>query len=458
MLIASPAVRVLIAEDESRLAELLQRYLTGRGHKVTVTADGRSALRTLRACPFDVALLDIEMPELDGLEVLRRVREDSAPAECIIITGHSTIDTAVAAVRLGAYDYLSKPYRMEEIDLLVRRACEKRRMAAENRRLQDQLSRGDAIRDMGSGSPAMRSAMAAARRAAEGEAPVLIVGEPGSGRESMARLIHLESTRATGPLVTVNCARASRDAGEGFLFGVERVSDFDPHGTALATLGHIEEAAGGTLVLQEVECLDDGVQVALGEAIVRGAYRRVGARQRLDVEARIIATTAVDAETGPPRPLRTDLLASLSASVIAVPPLRERTSDIASLAQAFVNEVSRGHSIAIEPEALTALEKYDWPGNVRELRNVIERAVMITQGDWIRVADLSTSMSKASMSEAEGNALSLETMERTHIADVLRQADWHQGRAAAMLGISAKTLYRKIREYGFARPHTTVAE
>ena len=197
---------------------------------------------------------------------------------------------------------------------------------------------------------------------------------------------------------------------------------------------------------------------ALAEAIVRGTYRRVGSRQRLDVEVRIIATTAVDVETAPVRPLRSDLLASLSASVIAVPPLRERTTDIASLAQAFVNEVSRGQSIAIEPEALTALERYDWPGNVRELRNVIERAVMLTQGGWIRVADLSTSMANTSSGEADASALMLETVERTHIAAVLRQADWHQGRAAAMLGISAKTLYRKIREYGFVRPHTTVAE
>ena len=455
---APAAVRILIAEDEARLADLLQRYLTGRGHKVTVTTDGRSALRTLRACPFDVALLDIEMPELDGLEVLKRVREENAPAECIIITGHSTIDTAVAAVRLGAYDYLSKPYRMEEIDLLVRRACEKRRMTAENRRLQERLSRGDVIRDMSSGSPPMRAAVAAAGRAAVGDSSVLIVGEPGSGRESMARLIHHASGRASGPLVTVNCARASRGAGEGFLFGVERNGEREPHGAAAEALGHIEEAASGTLVLQEVECLDDGVQVALAEAIVRGTYRRVGSRQRLDVEARLIATTAVDVESGPTRPLRSDLLASLSASVIAVPPLRERTTDIASLAQAFVNEVSRGRNIAIEPEALTALENYNWPGNVHELRNVIERAVMLTNGGWIRVIDLSICMEGSASGHGADDALSLETVERAHIATVLRQAEWHQGRAAAMLGISAKTLYRKIREYGFERPQSAAAE
>jgi len=405
-----------------------------------------------------VALLDIEMPELDGLEVLRRVREESAPAECIIITGHSTIDTAVAAVRLGAYDYLAKPYRMEEIDLLVRRACEKRRMSAEIRRTQERLSRGDSIRDMGSGSPPMRAAVAAAHRAAAGDAPVLIVGEPGSGRESMARLIHHRSARAGGPLVTVNCARAARGAGDGLLFGVERTTDSDVHGAASESLGQIEEAAAGTLVLQEVEYLDDGTQVALGEALVRGAYRRVGSRQRLDVEARVVATTAVDAESGPARPLRSDLLASLSASVIAVPPLRERTSDIASLAQAFVNEVSRGRSIAIEPEALTALEAYRWPGNVRELRNVIERAVMLTSGGWIRLPDLSIRVDGAVSGAGDDNSQSLELVEREHIAAVLRRADWHQGRAAAMLGISAKTLYRKIREYGFGRPTTSAPE
>jgi DNA-binding NtrC family response regulator len=447
-------IRVLIAEDEANLGELLESYLAGRGHRVTVTLDGRAALAALHAQPYDVALLDIVMPELDGLEVLRQVRENPAPPECIIITGNSTIDTAIAAMRLGAYDYVSKPYRLAEIDVLVRRAWEKRRLASDNRRLNTRLSRVDAARDFTSVYAPMQAVLALARRAAPGNAPVLIMGEPGTGKSELARYIHTHSSRAAGPMVDAVCAAMTAGRAEVDLFGVERPRDGEQHNGSGASVGLVELAAGGTLVLEDVHLLDPLAQGALAEALREDSFRRVGSSHRIETEVRFIATA------GPELPaavragsFRSDLFELLGQASIALPPLRERAVDVALLAQAFVREFGGKRGPSLATEAIDALQSYQWPGNLRELRNVLERAVLLAGGGIIHAHDLPLPAAvRVAASAGEDAPLSLQEVERRHIAAVLQRTAWHQGKAAHLLGISAKTLYRKIREYGFERP------
>ena len=444
-------IKLLIAEDELHLSELLMSYLEGRGYKVTVARDGRTALRILRTQPFDVALLDIVMPEMDGIEVLRHIREDPTPPECIIITGNGTVDTAIAAMRLGAYDYVSKPYRLAEIDVLVRRAWEKRTLASGNRLLAARLSRVDAAREFTSVYAPMQAVLATARRVAASNTPVLITGEPGSGKSELARYIHRNSDRPDGPIVEAICAAIVSGQGESMLFGVEHPDEAD-RAEAAPSSGMMELAAGGSLVLDDVGQLDAAAQAALADAMARGAFRRVGSRHRIESEVRVLATTSVDLSSAVRgETFRADLLAQFAPVTIHLPPLRDRGVDIPTLAQIVVREYGGARGATLAAEAIDALQRYNWPGNLRELRNVLERAVLLAGGGIIHAHDLP--LPAAVRTSPDDDApLSLEEVERRHIAAVLQRANWHQGKAAQLLGISAKTLYRKIREFGFERP------
>ena len=445
-------IKVLIAEDEENLGELLRSFLAGRGHRVTVIRDGRSALHALRTQPWDVALLDIIMPEMDGLEVLRQVREDPSPPECIIITGNATIDTAIAAMRLGAYDYVSKPYRMAEIDVLVRRAWEKRQLWTDNHRLHTRLSRFDAAREFISVYAPMQAVLALTRRMALSEnTPILITGEPGSGKSELARYLHLHSPRSNGPLVDALCASMAPGRAELQLFGAERADPSHTEGTQAPSTGLLELAAGGTLVLDDVGQLDPLAQGALADACGHNAFRRIGSRNRIDIECRLVATTTVDLQAAVRGgAFRSDLLQRLAQGTIVLPPLRERTVDIPILAQGFVREFGGNRGPSLAAEAIDALQRYSWPGNLRELRNVLERAVLLAGGGIIHAHDLP--LPAATRTVVDESPLLLAEVERRHIAAVLQRANWHQGKAAELLGLSAKTLYRKIREYKFERP------
>ncbi|MFI5245443.1 MAG: sigma-54-dependent transcriptional regulator [Gemmatimonadales bacterium] len=446
-------IRVLIAEDEADLGEVLRSYLAERGHAVTVVPDGRDALDALASQPFDVALPDIVMPGLDGLEVLRQVRERPSPPECIIVTGNGTIDTAIAAMKLGAYDYASKPYRMAEIEILVRRAWEKRKLASDNRRLSARLSRVDAPRDFASVYAPMQAVLALARHAAPGEAAVLITGEPGTGKSELARYVHGHSSRAAGPLVYGDCAAMPAGDAEAALFGTEGPLDGVPSDVAASAIGLVESAAGGTLVLEDVQSLDSCAQDGLVELLSEGTFRRVGSRHRIESEVRVVATAGPGlSKCVRAGSFRADLLDALAKVSLELPPLRVRSVDIALFAHAMVREFGGPRGPALASEALDALQEYPWPGNLRELRNVVERAVLLADGGIIHAHELLLPAAVRAGTDPEGEALSLREVERRHIAAVLQQVNWHQGKAAAVLRISAKTLYRKIREYGFERP------
>ncbi|HUO51344.1 MAG TPA: sigma-54 dependent transcriptional regulator [Gemmatimonadaceae bacterium] len=447
-----PRIKVLVAEDEPHLSAVLAQFLIERGCDVTTCGDGRVALDTLRAESFDVALLDILMPAMDGLEVLRAVREDAAPPEVIIITGNGSIDSAIGAMKLGAYDYLTKPYRMAEIDVLVRRAFEKRRLAREHAMMHARLVRMDAADEIVTDYAPLKAVLALVERVAKSDSPVLISGESGTGKELVARLVHRLSARADGPWVDLNGAAIAPDRMESELFGHEKGAF---HGAGERGLGLLELASGGTLFLDQVGALDPKAQGKLLRALEQGMFYRAGGTQKVRSDFRIIAATNQDlaAQVGEGA-FRADLYYRINAVSIHLPPLRERAVDIPLLAKHFLSHTAGGAARTLSVDALDALQAYPWPGNVRELRNVIERAALVASAPEVRAADLAlgVGMPVAPARAAADPMTSLEEMERRHIDAVLRQVNWHQGRAADTLGISPKTLYRKIREYGISRP------
>jgi len=442
-------IKVLIAEDEPNLGALLEKFLAGRGHDVRTFTDGRAALDALRAEAFDVALLDIVMPELDGLEVLRQVREDVSPPEVIIITGNGTIETAISAMKLGAYDYLSKPYRMAEIEVLVRRAWEKRQLSIENTLLQTRLARADAAPEVVTQYAPMQAVLALVERVAKSDSAVLVSGESGTGKELIAHALHQLSHRAAGPLVDVNCAAIPDDSLESELFGHERGAF---PGAVARKLGLFELASGGTIFMDEIGALDQRLQGKLLRALELGSFYRVGGTQKVHTDLRVVAASNQDlAQRVADGTFRSDLYYRINTISITLPPLRERTVDVPLLANHFLSQFGGPSAPTLAPDALDAMQRYAWPGNVRELRNVMERAVLLATNGVVHAADLPLGGSAAGGRAAEP-MVPLDDVERAHIESVLVHVNWHQGKAAEILGISPKTLYRKIREYGFHRP------
>jgi DNA-binding NtrC family response regulator len=442
-------IKVLVAEDEPHLGQILSSFLVGRGYGVTTVTEGRAALDTLRAEAFDVALLDIVMPELDGLEVLKQVRADADPPEVIIITGNGTIETAISAMKLGAYDYMAKPYRMAEIDVLVRRAWEKRRLSRENTLLHSQLSRAGGTGEILTQYAPMQAVLDVVARVAPSDSPVLISGESGTGKELVANMLHRLSER-TGPFVDVSCAALSEGMLESELFGHERGAF---PGADERKLGLMELAAGGTLFLDEISELSLKLQGKLLRALEQRSFYRVGGTQKVEVDVRILAATNRDLEARVKEGLfRADLFYRVNAIAVELPPLRERVVDVPLLARQFLKHFGRANPPSLAPDALDLLGRYPWPGNVRELRNVMERAVLLAQGPQIRAVDLPLQLPGHPPTPISSPAVSLAELERRHIETVLHNTNWHQGKAASTLGISSKTLYRKMREYNFRRP------
>jgi two-component system response regulator AtoC len=443
-------IKVLIAEDEANLGALLEKFLVGRGHEVRTFTDGRSALDALRAESFDVALLDIVMPELDGLEVLRQVREDVSPPEVIIITGNGTIETAISAMKLGAYDYLSKPYRMAEIEVLVRRAWEKRQLSLENTLLQSRLARADSVPEVVTQYAPMQAVLALVDRVAKSPSAVLVSGESGTGKELVAHALHRLSHRAAGPLVDINCAAIPDDSLESELFGHERGAF---PGAVTRKLGLFELASGGTIFMDEIGALDQRLQGKLLRALELGSFYRVGGTQKVHTDLRVVAASNQDlAQRVADGTFRSDLYYRINTISITLPPLRERTVDVPLLANHFLSQFGGPSAPTLAPDALEAMQAYPWPGNVRELRNVMERAVLLATNGVVHASDLPLGGGGAGGSRSAEPLVPLDDVERRHIESVLIHVNWHQGRAAEILGISPKTLYRKIREYGFHRP------
>ena len=453
-------ISVLVADDDPDQRVLLERILEEADwaeHRVTTVVDGRSALGALREGVFDVVLLDLSMPGLDGLEVLEAIADDPHRPQVIFVSGTGTIATATRAMKLGAYDFVEKPVRAERLTALVWKAAQARAVISRSERLEAVVQRESQGPEIVTADPRLRHVLELVAKVAASDVSVLVVGESGTGKELIARELHLGSVRRSQPLVALNCAAVAETLAESELFGHEKGA-FTGAGTR--KIGLLELADGGTLFLDEIGDLAQSLQAKLLRVLETKHFRRVGGVKELPTDFRLVSATNRPLDDLVARDVfRRDLFYRINAVVMSLPPLRERPGDVRLLAQRFLEEFRPGEagSWAIAPEAMALLEGYAWPGNVRELRNVIERATLLAHGRTIRAPDLGTAFVTSEGTNSTPTrpglpSLNLNELERLAITQALDRTDWHQGLAAEILGVSPRTLHRKIRSLGLARP------
>ncbi len=475
-------IKLLIAEDEINLSYVLQKELSRQGCVVTVAHNGDDAIRLGRKEEFHVALLDLMMPGTGGLQVLRALVEQEPAPEVIIMTGHATVNTALEAMKIGAYDYLTKPCSLAQVAEVIRKANEKVQLKRENLVLQS-LMKHNAAQNSASrtnqygvitNNDRMYAVLSQIEMTASSHAPVMISGESGTGKDLIARAIHNASSRRTKPFVVLNCATTPEQLLESELFGYEAGAFSSARSRKL---GLFELANHGTLFLEEIGTLSDTLQVKLLRALETQGFFRIGGTRKVDADVRIIAASNLDLATVAQQGrFRQDLFNRINSIRITLPALRERTEDIIAIAENFLKSFAPNRSIIISPEARKVLTTYQWPGNVRELRNVVERAILLARSNVIQPSDLLVELAAREtmtvpglpimqpptvavgmdhgfgaigtiLSSHDSSVVKLGEIERREILTALERTNWHQGKTAELLGISPSTLYRRLREY-----------
>jgi len=442
----SQPVRILVVDDEEHVRTSLACWFRDEGFEVSTAASGREALQVLTREGADILLVDIKMPGMDGLELQRKVRELAPDATVIIMTAYAAVDTAVQAMKEGAYDYIVKPFDPEALSRLVRKASERYSLLQENRVLKARLAALVPVL-VTRGEGAMRQVLELIQQVAPTDTSVLITGESGTGKELVARQIHAASPRQFGPFVALHCGALAEGVLESELFGHERGAFT---GAVGRRLGKIELAHEGTLFLDEIGDVPPKVQVDLLRVLQDKTFTRVGGNEPIRADFRLVAATNRDleAEVTAGR-FREDLFYRINVLRIHLPPLRERVEDIPLLAEHFLAQFSRQTAKKITgftPEAMAALCHYPWPGNVRELANAVERAVVLCRGDRITPDLLPFTQRLAPEDET------LAAVEANHIRKVLAAQQWNVTQAARVLGIDRVTLYNKMKRYGISRP------
>lgn len=481
-------MNLLVVEDDPDFRETCARWMTRKGHSVAAAANGHEALELCDRRTFDVAIVDMNMPGLTGLEVLERLRTSQIETEVLILTGQGTIESAVNAMKLGACDYLTKPFPMDELEQRCLMAWDRSRLQRENRQLKAIIERAQPpVRIIGE-SPRMREVFRLIDRVAPTDKPVLIQGESGTGKELVARSLQQRSHRAGRPFVTINCAALPEQLVESELFG-HRKGAFT--GASEDRAGLFEVADGGTLFIDEIGELPGSLQPKLLRALEDGSIRRVGSHRERRVDVRLIAATNrnLSEEVSAGR-FREDLYYRINVMSLELPPLRRRDGDIALLTREFL-----GPAWTISPDAAQAVERYHWPGNVRQLRNAIDRAQILANDHHITIDDLpaevadpgnhaghangafpqpsgagatisaawpvatapaATAAHATTAGTAAAASVRLEDLEKAHILDVLRQQGGNKARAARALGIHRRKLYRLLERHGIHEERPTV--
>jgi DNA-binding NtrC family response regulator len=443
--------RVLVVDDEEIIRESLGGWLEKDGYLVAVAPDGRSAVERMKGESWNVVLVDLKMPGMDGLQVLEEARKLQPDAAAIIMTAYATVDTAVTAMKLGAFDYLIKPFDPEELTLLMKKVVAQQDLLHENAVLRQALRKENRFRDLVSKSPAMQRIFELAQVAARSNSTILVLGESGTGKEVIARTIHAESPRAQGPFAAVSCAALTETLLESELFGHEKGAFT---GAVARRKGKLEAAHGGTLFLDEVGDISPKLQLDLLRVLEERRFHRVGGNELIEVDVRVIAATNRNLERAvADGSFREDLYYRLNVIRVTLPPLRERKEDIPLLVEHFLErlEAELKRHIRVSPEAMAALLAHAWPGNVRELRNVLERGAVVAQGEVVKPADLGLEPAPAREPGATSGPSTLEDMERRHIAEVLGYSSGNISQAARLLGIDRVTLYNKMRKYQLKR-------
>jgi DNA-binding NtrC family response regulator len=441
---SASSIDVLVIDDDDEFRSTMVRRFQQHGFRVQDAANAEQSLQAIGRREFDVVVLDMILPDTSGLELLQRFKEQHAECEVIFLTGQGTIETAVEAMKLGAYDYLQKPFPLKELEAVVERAAERRRLSKENRQLRALLERSKPTSEMIGNSQAMQTVFRLIERAGPSDKAILIQGESGTGKELVARALHQHSGRADKPLVIVNCAALPETLLESELFGHEKGAFT---GAISTKPGLFEVADGGTLFIDEIGEMPGSLQAKLLRVLEDGSMRRIGSVKERRVNVRLLAATnrKLGEEVAAGR-FREDLYYRINVMSLELPPLRQRTGDIPLLVKHFL-----GLAWSVEPEAQQAIQAYHWPGNVRQLMNALERAKIMADGHTIRLRDLPQEVI-ASSGAAASLPVHLDTddlcaIERRKVVEVLRRERGNKARSARALGIDRRKLYRLLEKY-----------
>jgi DNA-binding NtrC family response regulator len=448
---AKETISILVVDDEAIMRDSCSRILVKEGYRVATAECGEVALEKFDQAAYDLVLLDLKMPGMGGIDVLGRLKEKDAKVTILIMTGYPSIETAVQAIKLGAYDYITKPFTPDILRFAVDRALERKTLVIENSHLRQQLKAKHETDVIIGESDAMRTIYELVRRTAPTDSTVLVTGESGTGKELIARAIHNYSLREEREFVTVDCSSLVETLLESELFGHVKGSFT---GAIQAKYGSFELANGGTFFFDEVGNLSMDIQAKLLRVIQEKEIKPVGGEKTIRVDVRIIAATNQDLRQAITRKtFREDLYYRLNVVPIHIPPLREHKEDIPLLVKHFLKKYSKKRALPVtrvETDTLKLLMDYDWPGNIRELENAIERALILEDGDTLppRCFSWFVGESKREVQTGDHKIYSLTELEKAHIQRVLGETGGHKIRAAQLLGIDRKTLYQKIKRYG----------
>ena len=443
-------LRVAVIDDEKTVCRRLKQALEKDGYEVESFQEAGPFWRRMVQDPFNIIFLDLKLPDVNGMEVLSRIQKRYDNVEVIIITGYGSIDSAISAIKKGAYHYVTKPFKLDEIRLLARSAKEKIGLREENRRLRETVNGQEVMKGFIGTSSAMQEIFAMIKKVAIVNCNVLLQGESGTGKELVARSIHRLSPRKNRPFISFNCGGFTEELICNELFGHEKGAFT---GASITKIGLIESAAGGTLFLDEIGAMPISMQVKLLHVIQEKQILRVGGNKPVHLDIRLIAASNKDIKKATAEgSFREDLFYRLNVVTLRLPRLRERKDDIPMLISFFIEKYSRPFEKkirGISPHALEILMHYNFPGNVRELENIIQRSVALAESDVIRINDLPPDLQKLEFNTLEGEGLlALEELEKLHIAKVLDKTDYNKSLSSKILNLPRTTLWRKMKKYG----------
>ena len=442
-------IGILIVDDEASVRDSLYQWFKDDGYRVDTAADAAGALKKLQENPWDIILLDIKMPGMDGIELQNRIKQIDKDIVTIIITAYASVDTAIQALKEGAFDYVTKPVDPDDLSRLIRNAIEKRRLVTENIQLRQQIEDLLLPDEVVGESPPIKKVMEMVNTVAKTDSTVMILGESGTGKELIARAIHSRSSRRYFPIITINCGAYPEGLLESELFGHEKGAFT---GALYRRKGKLEMADKGTLFLDEIGNISEKMQMDLLRVIETKSFTRLGGDKTIDVDFRVISATNKDLEKAIKEgSFREDLYYRLNVFSIKLPPLRERRSDIPLLARYFLSKYAQSMNknvVDFSPQAMEMFIGYDWPGNIREVRNVVERAMVVAQGSQIQVEDISFPFPPPA---TPSGGDSLEEVEKDQIMKILNQTNGNIAQAAEILKISRLTIYNKIEKYHLKR-------
>jgi DNA-binding NtrC family response regulator len=451
--VESKVFDLLLVDDDADFRDAVARRFTRHGLRVQQAANAESALGELERRRFDVALVDMVMPGINGIELLKRIRSATPECEVVLLTGQGTIELAVEAMKAGAYDFITKPFPLAELEVLIEKACERSQLGKENVQLKAALERVQPAGEIVGSSPAMQEVFRIIERAGPSDKAILIEGESGTGKELVARALHRASPRAARPLVTINCAALPESLLESELFGHEKGAFT---GAVSSKPGLFEVADGGTMFIDEIGEMPGALQAKLLRVLEDGSMRRVGSIRERRVDVRILAATNRDMQAQVAAgKFREDLFYRINVMSLKLPPLRERAGDVRLLIEKFL-----GAGWSISPDAAGAMEAFSWPGNVRQLINALDRAKIMADGNLIRSSDLpaevvgrtsaprvSERVGFAEVNDGAGLSDALASVQRSHIVDILRRERGNKARTARALGINRRSLYRLLEKH-----------